>query len=224
MCGRFAQFTSGQALEEQFEASYAGDRLPARYNVAPGTPILICRAERDGRRRLDPAHWGLIPSWAKDRKIGYRTINARAETVAEKPAFRAAFRRRRCLIPADGFYEWQASADGKQPFFIRRGDRCPFAFAGLWEGWTDPESGESLESATIIVTTANERLRPIHDRMPVILDPEDYAAWLDPRASERDPLLALLKPYAAEALIGYPVSRRVNRPQEDDAGLIADES
>jgi len=223
MCGRFAQFTSGDVLEAQFEATYAGERLPARYNVAPGTPILVCRVDQQGRRHLMPVHWGLIPSWAKDRKVGYRTINARAETVTEKPAFRAAFRRRRCLIPADGFYEWQAAPGGKQPFFIRHHTGRPLAFAGLWERWTDPERGEPLESATIIVTRANAQLQPIHARMPVILDPSDYETWLDPQNLAGEPLQALLQPFAEDALISYAVSRRVNRPQEDDAGLIEED-
>lgn len=219
MCGRFAQFASGELLESHFQASYEGERLPARYNVAPGTPILICRADGRGRRLL-PVHWGLIPSWAKDRKVGYRTINARAETVAEKPAFRAAFKRRRCLIPADGFYEWQSGADGKQPFFVRRRDGRPLAFAGLWEHWTDPETGEPLESATIIVTQASAQLHRIHERMPVILQPSRYGTWLDPQNLARKPLQQLLQPFEDDGLVAYPVSRRVNRPQEDDAGLI----
>ena len=140
--------------------------------------------------------------------------------MAEKPAFRAAFRQRRCLIPADGFYEWQASATGKQPFFICRADRQPFAFAGLWESWSDPASGTLLESATLIVTAANDLVRPIHDRMPVILSPADYAIWLDPTETRPEVLKALLKPCNLAPMTAYPVDRRVNAPTQDDPALI----
>jgi putative SOS response-associated peptidase YedK len=158
--------------------------------------------------------WGLIPSWADDPKIGYKLINARAETVAGKPAFRNAFRQRHCLIPADGFYEWHAAGTkAKQPWHIRRKDGRPFAFAGLWEHWNAPES-PPVESCTIITTDANEVVRPIHDRMPVILDPADYAAWLDPR----DPTIAqeLLRPCPAEVMTAFPVSSMVNNPKNED--------
>ncbi len=220
MCGRFVQSRSAAELAARLGAS--SPVLPApRDNIAPGTAIRAVRADPGGARQFARLHWGLIPAWAKDRQIGSRTINARAETVAEKPSFRAAFRQRRCLIPADGFYEWQATASGKQPWFIARRDGPPFAFAGLWETWTDPASGERLNSATIIVTEANALVRPIHDRMPVILSPTDEARWLDPGLTRSEPLQALLTPCDPEPMIAYPVSRRVNTPSQDDAGLIA---
>lgn len=220
MCGRFAQYRSGTELEAQFGASFDGAWLPPQYNIAPGSLLLAVRADSAGPRTFTTLQWGLIPRWAKDRKIGYRTINARAETVAEKPSFRAAFRQRRCLIPADGFYEWQATGSGKQPYFIARRDRQPFAFAGLWESWTDPASGERLDSATIIVTQANALVRPIHDRMPVILSPADYGVWLDPTQTRAEALTPLLKPCDPEPMMAYPVDRRVNKPSEDDASLL----
>ena len=220
MCGRFAQFSSGAILEARFEATL-GEEAPApRYNIAPSTPLLAVRVNPAGERTFARLRWGLIPSWAKDRKIGFHMINARAETVAEKPAFRAAFRRRRCLIPADGFYEWQPTASGKQPSFICRADRQPFAFAGLWESWTDPDTGDRLDSATLIVTEANALVRPIHDRMPVILSPADYATWLDPTLTRPEPLMALLKPCDPALMTAYAVDRRVNSPTPDDPALI----
>ena len=220
MCGRFVQYRSGEDLEAQFGASFDGAWLPPRYNIAPGSQLLAVRADSAGTRTFTTLHWGLIPPWAKDRKIGYRTSNARAETVAEKPSFRAAFRQRRCLIPADGFYEWQATNSGKQPYFHTRQDRQPFAFAGLWESWTDPASGERLASATIIVTDANELVRAIHDRMPVILSPLEYGVWLDPTLTRVESLTPLLQPCDPALLMAYPVDRRVNKPSEDDASLL----
>ena len=220
MCGRFVLYSLGIDLEEQFEARFAAARPAPRYNILPGTHILIVRADASGRRAFGSALWGLIPSWAKDRKLGFRTINARAETLAEKPAFRAAFRRRRCLIPADGFYEWQATASGKQPYYFRGTDRRPLAFAGLWETWRDPATGESVLSATIVVTSANALVRPIHDRMPAILRPEHYGLWLDAGTTDPSALSPLLAPAAPEWLTLHPVSRRVSTPANDDASLI----
>jgi putative SOS response-associated peptidase YedK len=220
MCGRYAQYRSGGDLEIELDATFDGDAPLPRYNIAPGSPVLVCRADSTGARRLAMLHWGLIPSWSKDRKIAYRMINARAETVAEKPAFRAAFKHRRCLIPADGFYEWTATPSGKQPYFVSRADQSPIAFAGLWEHWTDQDTGEHVQSCTIIVTEANALVRAIHDRMPVILQPEDYGLWLDPRVTARAPLEPLLRPLDPELMSMHPVDRRVNRPQQDDPGLI----
>lgn len=171
-------------------------------------------------RELTLLHWGLVPFWSKDKKIGYRTINARAETVASKPTFRAAFRHRRCLIPADGFYEWQTQPGGKQPYYITLQEQGLFAFAGLWEQWRG-DNDEVLESCTLIVTEANALMQPIHHRMPVILDPKDYDTWLDPaNAAKREPA-ALLKPYPAQRMAAYPVSREVNNPKHTDASCIA---
>ena len=166
-------------------------------------------------------HWGLIPSWAKDPKMGAKLINARAETVAEKPAFRTAFRQRRCLVLADGFYEWQTQENKKQkqPYYIRLNDWQPFAFAGLWERWQDAE-GEVIESCTLLTTEANELMCPIHNRMPVILDPKDYDVWLDPEVKQADVLQSLLHPYASEKMTAYPVSKAVNKPSNDTAECI----
>lgn len=216
MCGRFALYSDPAVLARRFEIE-ALPKLHPRYNVAPTQNIPIVR-EEGGNRRFALARWGLIPLWAKDMKIGYHTINARAETVAEKPAFRNAFKHRRCLIPADGFYEWQAvpGSKVKQPWFIALQDREPMAFAGLWEKWRNPE-GEELESCSIIVTEANEIMRPIHDRMPVILAPGDWDAWLETEAKDVGGLQSLLKPYPAEGMAAWPVSTTVNSPKNDSA-------
>ncbi len=170
--------------------------------------------------------WGLVPHWARDAAIGNRMINARAETVAEKPAFRAAFRQRRCLIAADGIYEWRKAPDGaKQPYFIRRADDAPFAFAGLWERWRTPgdgtHGGEPLETCAIITTEANQTLAPIHHRMPVILAADDHDAWLDPEPPSAAALTALLRPAPADAVIAQPVGRHVNNARNDDPACIA---
>ena len=213
MCGRFSQTRSWSELAELYEAP-GGEpprNLAPRYNVAPTQAIPIVRIEEDGRRGLVMARWGLVPSWAKDVAIGARLINARAETAAEKPAFRDAVRRRRCLIPADGFYEWQARPRGpKQPHHIARADGGAMAFAGLWERWDRAPDGRPLVSCTILTTEANALVRPIHDRMPVILDPEDEGPWLD----VGDP--ARLRPISADALRANPVGRRVNDVRNDD--------
>jgi putative SOS response-associated peptidase YedK len=219
MCGRFALYSDPFTLARRFEAD-AHPELSPRYNVAPSQNIPIVRDEGE-KRRFALARWGLIPHWAKDMKIGYSTINARAETVASKPAFRNAFRHRRCLIPADGFYEWQVIPGSKikQPWFIVLVDREPMAFAGLWERWRSPE-GEELESCSIIVTEANEIMRPIHDRMPVILAPCDWDAWLEPDAKDAGGLQGLLKPYSAEGMAAWPVSTKVNSPRNDSVECL----
>jgi putative SOS response-associated peptidase YedK len=214
MCGRFALYSDPFTLARRFEAEALPELRP-RYNIAPTQNIPIVR-EEEGKRRFALARWGLIPHWAKDMKIGYSTINARAETVADKPAFGNAFRNRRCLVPADGFYEWQAIAGSKvkQPWFIALRDREPMAFAGLWERWRNPE-GEELESCSIIVTDANEIMRPIHDRMPVILAPEDWDVWFETDTKYAGSLQSLLKPYPAEDMVAWPVSTKVNSPGND---------
>ncbi len=188
--------------------------LSPRYNIAPSQQAPVVRADAAGGRTLGLLRWGLIPSWAKEAKIGYRMINARAETVAEKPAFRSAFRHRRCLVPADGFYEWRKQGTVKQPTRITRADGAPFAFAGLWERWRAPD-GALIDSFTIITTAANELLRPIHERMPVILDPADFGPWLEAGGVER------LVPYTDAKLEAVPVSTRVNSPKHDDPACIA---
>jgi putative SOS response-associated peptidase YedK len=183
-----------------------------RYNIAPTQTVIV--VNDTGDRQLVPMRWGLIPSWAKDPSIGNRMINARAESIAEKPAFRAALKRRRCIIPADGFYEWQRTVSSKQPVRIVLKSREPFGFAGLWEHWTSP-TGEEVLSCTIITTEVNELLREVHHRMPAILPREAEAAWLDPKVQDTETLLALLKPYPSEAMEYYPVDRLVNSPAND---------
>jgi putative SOS response-associated peptidase YedK len=213
MCGRFALFAMPEDLARHFGVSIEDVALPPRYNVAPTQTIPVVRAAPAGRQ-LVPVHWGLVPSWAEDAAMGSRMINARAETVTEKPAFRVAFRSRRCLIPASGFYEWHAQGRGKQPHFIRRADGGLLAFAGLWERWQPPER-PALESCAILTTTANELMRPIHDRMPVILGPDDLPGWLGQAPAAPDALRALLRPCPAELLVAYPVSTYVNAPAHE---------
>ena len=216
MCGRYTLRTPVDTLAERFEIDDTPSSISASYNVAPTQGVATVLVE-DGKRKLEMLHWGLIPSWADDPSIGNKMINARAETVAEKPSFRKAFRNHRCLVLADGFYEWQKTGNGKQPYYIRMEDGSPFAFAGLWESWKD---GSEIRSATIITTDANDVVGPIHNRMPVILHPGDYALWLDPGFDEKEPLTTLLKPYPAEAMEAYPVSRRVNSPSNNEPSCI----
>lgn len=223
MCGRFALIAPGETLIEQFElgpsqASTSSTVAP-RYNIAPSQPVLAVRLEPvTGERELAFLQWGLIPSWSKDSKIGSRMINARSETVAEKPSFRAAFKRRRCLIPADGFYEWQRQGDRKQPVYIRSRDGAPFALAGLWETWHSAD-GSIIDSCTILTTKPNELMEPIHNRMPVILEPPDYSTWLHP-GDNPNVALHLLRPYPAEKMAAYPVSTLVNNPRNDSPDCI----
>ena len=216
MCGRYTLKTPVNVLAEQFQIDEYPSSMNASYNIAP-TQEVATVIEGEGKRKLEMLHWGLIPSWADDPSMGNKTINARAETVAEKPSFRKAFRNHRCLVLADGFYEWQKTGNSKQPYYIRMEDGSPFAFAGLWESW---QNGREIRSATIITTDANDVVGPIHNRMPVILHPEDYALWLDPGFDEKEPLTTLLKPYSAEAMEAYPVSRRVNSPSNNEPSCI----
>ncbi len=210
MCGRFTSRHGTGEMGTLFGAAPVGEALGPSFNVAPGQLVQVV-LEADGARVLVPMRWGLIPSWAKDAAIGNRLINARAETVAERPAFRKALRERRCLIVADGFYEWKTEGGRKHPMHITLADREVFAFAGLWERWTDP-GGETVQSCAIITVEANDFMRAIHTRMPAILPQEDEAAWLDP--SQKDPaaLLPLLRPYPSEAMRAREVSTHVNRP------------
>jgi putative SOS response-associated peptidase YedK len=212
MCGRFTLRTPLTVLSQQFLFDLS--ELPAdltfapRYNIAPTQTVAVVRQPAAGRpRRLALLHWGLVPSWSKDLKRAAGMINARAETVAEKPAFRAALTRRRCLVLADGFYEWKKAGKAKQAFCFRLRDERPFAFAGLWEYWrgTAGSAGPPLESCTIVTTTANEVCAPIHERMPVILAAADYGLWLDPSVNDLQRLVALLQPYRAEDMKGDPV-------------------
>jgi putative SOS response-associated peptidase YedK len=214
MCGRFALHANPEVIALQFGLA-AAPRLAPRYNIAPGSDILAVRAAA-GAREAALLRWGLVPAWAKDAALGARMINARAETVAQKPAFRAALRRRRCLVPASGFYEWQARPAGKQPWYIRPRAGGIFAFAALWERWHGPDG--PLETCAIVVTAANAALAPIHDRMPVILAPGDYERWLDCErtADVRD----LLHPCDPDLLVLHPVGRAVNDARRDEPALI----
>jgi putative SOS response-associated peptidase YedK len=218
MCGRFIQATSGPFLAERFQLPAAPDVTP-RYNVAPGQPVGAVRIAEDGGREWATLRWGLIPAWSPEPRTAYSTINARAETVADKPAYRQAFRRRRCLIPADGFYEWRRLANRKQPYCIAPADREPLAFAGLWERWE--RDGQVLESGTILVTQANALLAPIHDRMPVILGPAAETHWLDPAVTDPAILRPLLVPCPPERLQLWPVGTAVNRPGTEGPNLMA---
>jgi putative SOS response-associated peptidase YedK len=207
MCGRFAQKSPAKKIAKQFKVEEVPP-LAERYNVAPTQMILGIR-EEGVTREATFFKWGLVPRWAKDPGIGNKLINARSETVEEKPSFREAFRRRRCIIPADGFYEWKREGGRKQPFFFKLKDERPFGFAGLWDRW-EGEDGKVINSCTILTTEANDVLRPIHDRMPVILHPEDYGRWLGGEERERALLRELLCPYPEKEMTGYPVSQAVN--------------
>ena len=219
MCGRFTLRTPAYKLAEAFGVEVRVN-LAARYNIAPSQDIAALRAAGDSGRELAMLRWGLVPSWAKDPAMGSRMINARAETVAEKPAFRAAFRQRRCLVLADGFYEWQKTPDGsKQPYLMARPDGEVFTMAGLWERW-QPPGGEPLETCAIITTEANGTLAPIHHRMPVIVAPGDRDAWLDPAPPSAEALSALLRPAPDDDLAPLAVDRHVNNARHDDPACI----
>ncbi len=217
MCGRYTLTSPLEGVRQLFDFIERPNLAP-RYNIAPTQDVAAVRLGDDGKRHLVQLRWGLIPSWAKDAAIGARLINARAESVAEKPSFRRAFAKRRCLLPADGFYEWKTEKGAKQPYRITMADGRPFAFAGLWEAWQDREAGDTLESCSIITTDATPALARIHGRMPVILDPEAFAIWLDPDAAP-ETLQALLKPYDGP-LTAHRVSPRVNKVANQDAALI----
>jgi putative SOS response-associated peptidase YedK len=216
MCGRFTLRAPASVIAEQFSL-FELPLLQPRFNIAPTQAVPVVRMvpqHAEPRRQLVFLHWGLVPSWAQDPAIGNRMINARAETAADKPSFRAALKRRRCLVVADGFYEWQREGNRRQPMFIHLRDDRPFAFAGLWESWEGADHS-SLESCTILTTAANELIRPIHDRMPVILAQEAYGLWLDPAVQTVDPIQPLMRPYPSEAMEAYAVSTRVNSPVRD---------
>ncbi|MCL7454392.1 MAG: SOS response-associated peptidase [Anaerolineae bacterium] len=219
MCGRFTLTTPDQDLAVQFNLPEIPDLKP-RYNIAPTQPVAVVRLPAEGSsRELALVHWGLIPFWADDPKIGARMINARAETAADKPAFRAAFRRRRCLVPADGFYEWQKQNGPKQPYYIHMADGTPFAFAGLWERWQGPDD-TVIDSCTLLTTEPNDLIRSLHNRMPVILQPQHYDLWLDPSLEDASVLKPLLRPYASGVMDAYPVSRWVNKPENEGPACI----
>lgn len=214
MCGRFTLKTPTETLAEVFEVPVPQDLQPS-FNIAPSEALVTVRAdEQKAKRELALLRWGLVPSWSNDPKVGNKMINARSETVATNGAFRSAFRRRRCLVLADGFFEWQRQEKRKQPFYIHMKDDSPFAFAGLWEVW-EGKDGTVLETCTILTTEPNDLMSPIHNRMPVILKPADYDLWLDPEMQDAEPLKALLRPYPKSKMEAYPVSQLVNSPSND---------
>jgi putative SOS response-associated peptidase YedK len=186
------------------------EELPPSYNIAPTQDVLAVRADADGKREMTVLKWGLIPFWAKDESIAAHTSNARAETLLEKPSFKHAFRARRCLIPADGFFEWAKAGREKIPYYFRMADDSPLAFAGLWERWRDPSSGRPIETCTIVTTTPNEILSTMHHRMAVILKPDAFTLWLDPTMKRAEELMDLLSPFPAEEMAFHPVSKLVN--------------
>lgn len=216
MCGRFALAATPEELSRHFNLRKTVTLEP-RYNIAPSQPIVIIR-DSIGSYRLSAARWGLIPQWAKDEKIGYNLINARAETVSEKPAFREAFNQRRCLVPAIGFYEWLHKGDQKQPYFIKMKNSGLFAMAGIWESWKSPD-GREIESCAIITTTANGIVGKIHDRMPAIIPKESYGIWIDP-ARNGQPFREYFHPYSPFKMIAYPVSGMVNNPKNEGPGCM----
>ncbi|MSP51052.1 MAG: SOS response-associated peptidase [Alphaproteobacteria bacterium] len=222
MCGRFKRSVTWAEYFEYLSLTGAIPNAPPRYNIAPTDPVHAVRIGADGQSELATFRWGLIPAWAKDLAFGAKTINARADTLKEKPAFRDAFARRRCLILADGFYEWKIEGKIKQPYLIAPPDGRPFVFAGLWDRWHPPAPGGAgpIQSCTIVTTEANEELRVLHERMPVILPKRDHESWL--RASAGATPDALLKPYAGELAVTR-VSIRVNSVKNDDAGCIEPE-
>jgi putative SOS response-associated peptidase YedK len=219
MCGRYSITTAPEALRRLFKFLNPPPNLPPRYNLAPTQDAPVVRLDKQGGRELAMMRWGLVPYWSKGPGHGYSMINARAETVASKASFRSALERRRCLVPADGFFEWRKDGRHRLPYHITMKDGQPFAFAGLWERWKSP-AGEKLDSFTIIVTDANAAIAPIHDRMPVILDEAGADLWLEAKPERRDEIVALMKPLPADAVALRRVSTRVNDPDNDDPACL----
>jgi putative SOS response-associated peptidase YedK len=220
MCGRFTLTFDPAQLEDMFPWVTIAQQITPRYNISPSQPIAVI--PNIGDFRLDLFQWGLIPSWAKDSTIGNRLINARAETLSDKPSFRSALKKRRCLILADGFYEWMSSSEEKSkiPYYIHLSSGGVFAFAGLWDIWTAPD-GAKIKSCTIITTQPNSLIAPIHNRMPVIVHQEAYSQWIEPGEVNPTNINELLAPYPANLMEAYPVSRAVNDPKHDSPSLIA---
>jgi putative SOS response-associated peptidase YedK len=221
MCGRFSFHSPHETVVQLFGVAGGAPPEPPRWNIAPSASVAAVRATERGERELVLLHWGLVPSWAKERSIGQRLVNARVETLREKPAFRNAFRKRRCLVIADGYYEWHALGAQKQPYLIEAADGKPFGMAALWESWPDAASGTTLESCVIVTRESAGVVREIHERMPAIVAPADYAAWLDPAATDPAALEVLLGGEPRVALRAHPVSRRVNNPRNEGPELAA---
>ncbi len=221
MCGRFTETAKPKQIEKEFSVKISDEKLfKPRYNIAP-TQIISAVFEKDKTRIISGLKWGLIPHWSKDDSFASKLINARSETLAEKPSFRDAFKHKRCIIPASGFYEWDKKSSGvKQPYYFYLKDKDVFGFAGLWEEWLDKETGELIETCTIITTEANEVLEPVHDRMPVILNTANYDEWLDEKESDTEKLKKLLVPFQASEMTSRAVSRDVNSPANDSPELI----
>ncbi len=218
MCGRFTNQSDPAQLQMEFNLEEVPAEVQPSYNIAPTQEILTV-VQRDGQNVLEGMRWGLIPSWAQDPSIGARMINARAESVAEKPSFKRPLKSQRCLIVADGFYEWRQTGSQKIPMFIRLKSKHPFGFAGLYDRWKS-EEGKWITSCTILTTTANELMQPIHQRMPVILPKKDYKKWLDPANQDLDGLVSLLKPFEANKMVAYQVSPLVNSPRNNSPECI----
>jgi putative SOS response-associated peptidase YedK len=217
MCGRFTLHFPVELLAAIFGLPDLPSLVP-RYNIAPTQPTAVVRSSGI-TRKLDLLRWGLVPSWAKDISIGSRMINARSESLPDKPSFRNAVRFRRCIVPASGFYEWKPEGNQKVPYYIRLSDGMPMGLAGIWEAWKTP-GGDALETFTILTTSANPLITPIHDRMPVILHPDTYGFWLDKAVNNPEELLSLYPPYPADLMTLYPVSTLVNSPRNDNPGCI----
>jgi putative SOS response-associated peptidase YedK len=218
MCGRYRLSRRKQLVEEYFDCGPSDDDWSPRYNIAPTQPVAVIRQHpKEPVRQLSLMKWGLIPSWAKDSSVAAQTINARSETASTKPAFRDALKFRRCLVPADGFYEWMRTGKAKQPYCFEVNEGELFAFAGIWDRWKDA-SGNWVKTCSILTTPPNAVTSPVHDRMPVILDPDSYDLWLDPGMEDTSAVSDLLKPYDARLMRCYPVSTRINHVANDDEG------
>jgi len=218
MCGRFALYSSLADIQQAFGIQQPRWELQASYNVAPTHEVAVV-VQRDGQNHLEKMRWGLIPAWAKDPSIGSRMINARAETLNEKPSFKRPFRSQRCLVVADGFFEWAKTEQGKVPMFVRTTGRSPFGMAGLYDVWVSPE-GESVTSCTIVTTRANDFMQRIHDRMPLIVPKSQEAMWLDPATPHISEWLSALAPFPSQEMEAHPVSRLVNSPQNNSIECI----
>ena len=219
MCGRFILTSPGKDMQDQFELQHEPELTP-RYNIAPTQMVLVVRFDQETTvKQFEMLKWGLVPFWAKDASIGPRLINARCETLGQKPAYRAAFKSRRCLIPTNGFYEWMKEKEKKQPYLIRLADESLFALAGLWEHWKGPD-GAIIESCTVITTEANDLLRPIHDRMPVIIPKNDYDSWLNPEMLGQETFQSLLQPYPSHEMVFFPVNPKVNKATYENPDCI----